>query len=248
MESRFTTVILAAGLGKRMHSDLPKVLHQIAGKPLVHYVIDLARSVGSQRILLVIGHKRELVIKATVGMAVEYVVQEPQLGTGDAVKYCEPALKDFEGDVLVLSGDVPLMKPATVEAAYALHSQSEALVTVFTFAPDDPSGYGRIVRGEKGELRRIVEHKDTIGAEKSILEVNAGIYFFESKILFETLQQVTNRNAAGEYYITDVIGILEKQDRPLAAYFVADPIEVAGVNSLAQLKELEQIYLTRLKG
>ncbi len=244
----FSTIILAAGLGKRMHSDLPKVLHKLNGKPLVQYVIELARQVGSQRIILVVGYKRGMVIEATEGMGVEYVVQEPQLGTGDAVRYCEPLLKDYNGDVLVLSGDVPLMKLSTVKSAYDWHLKSRAVATDFTFEPDDPSGYGRVVRGPKGELLRIVEHKDLKGEEVLIREVNAGIYFFKAKILFENLKSLSNNNAAGEYYITDIFNILSEQGLPLAAYFVSDPVEVAGVNSPEQLRELEQIYIKRQGG
>jgi len=154
MEQRFATIILAAGLGKRMNSDLPKVLHPLAGRPMVHYVIDLARKVGSDKTILVIGHKRELVIEATSGLNVEYAVQERQLGTGDAVNSCRERLKDYTGPTLILSGDVPLMRPDTIREAYKLHRDSGAAVTVFTFIPASPAGYGRIVRSADGGLGR----------------------------------------------------------------------------------------------
>ena len=237
---------MAAGKGKRMENDLPKVLHRLAGRPLVYYVIELARRVGSERVVLVIGHKRELVKEATRMQCVEYVVQEKQIGTGDAIKVCRSALDGFNGDLLVLSGDVPLMKPETVESAWKLHSESRAAVTVFTFKPDDPTGYGRIVRGENGELLRIVEQKDAGREELEINEVNAGIYFFKADRLFRALEELDNDNASGEYYLTDTISIIKGWGEPEAAFLVEDPIEVAGVNTSQQLSELEEQFLARL--
>jgi len=245
MSDTFTTLILAAGLGKRMKSALPKILHEIAGRPLVHYVIDLAREVGSDRIILIIGHKQELVRECTAGIGVEYAVQAEQLGTGHAVQMCRELLTGYDGDLLTLSGDVPLLRRESVQAAWQIHRETQAVATVFTFKPDDPKGYGRIVRGPEGELRRIVEHKDADAEERRIQEVNGGIYFFRSKDLFNALEQVNNDNAAKEYYLTDTISLLRSEDKRVSAYLVEDPLEMAGVNSPEQLTELERYFLDR---
>ena len=175
MPEKFATIILAAGLGKRMNSDLPKVLHQFAGKPLVHHVIAQARSVGSGRIVLIIGHRRELVIEATAGLGVEYAIQERQLGTGDAVRACKAHLGAFQGNVLVLSGDVPMLKTRSIQQAHDLHVSSEAAATVFTFIPASSEGYGRILRTKEGDLVGIVEHKDATPEQRLIGEVNSSI-------------------------------------------------------------------------
>lgn len=245
MSNSFATIILAAGRGKRMQSDRPKVLHRLAGRPLVHYVIEQARSVGSRQIILVIGHKRELVIEASAGMGVEYAVQEKQLGTGDAVQACRGALREFGGDVLILSGDVPLLRAATIQAASDLHRQRDAAATVFTFIPLAAAGYGRIIRGDEGELLRIVEHKDATTEERKTLEVNAGIYFFKALEMFRALDEIGNDNAAGEFYLTDTIAVLACWGRRLAAFLVADPMEVEGVNNPEQLLTLEREWLRR---
>lgn len=240
MRRSFVTIIMAGGQGKRMKSDLPKVLHRLNDRPLAYFVIDLAREVGSERILLVIGYKREMVREATLNMDVEWVVQEEQLGTGDAIKSCREALKGYKGDLLILSGDVPLLRPATIDSAFELHKKSSAAVTVFTFKPDNPTGYGRIIRGTKDELLRIVEEKDASDNERRIDEVNAGIYFFKSELLFPTLEEITNDNASGEYYLPDTVSLLGKRREPLAAFLVKDPVEVAGVNTAEQLLRLER--------
>ena len=248
MSNNFITLIMAAGMGKRMKSDLPKVLHQLADKPLVKHVIDLAESVGSNRVLLIVGHKRELVKEQIGTVGVEYVTQEQQRGTADAVESCREAVGAFDGDLLVLSGDVPLMKAETVEEALNLHRNSSSSATVFTFKPEDPKGYGRVIRNEKGELDRIVEHKDANETELSVGEVNAGIYFFRSQDLFNALREVSDDNASGEFYITDTIGVMRSENKRISPYLVKDELEVAGVNNPDQLKELEDYFLKHRKG
>jgi len=239
---------MAAGRGERMESKLPKVLHPLAGRPLVHYVIELARNVGSERILLVIGGEGEMVREATGGMNVEYVVQEKPLGTGDAVKSCRAELENFTGDVLVLSGDVPLLKPFTVERARTIHKRENATATVFTFKPDDPTGYGRIIRGGNGELVRIVEQKDCSKKELDTGEVNGGIYFFKSDMMFEALKEINNENISGEFYLTDIISLFADRSEPLTAYLVDDPVEAAGVNTLEQLSQLDRYLIKENRG
>jgi len=245
MPHNFATIILAAGMGKRMKSDLPKVLHTFAGKPLIHHVIDQAKSVGSDKIVLVIGHGRELVKEATAGMGVEYAVQEQQLGTGDAVQACKDHLASYRGDVLILSGDVPLLKSSSIESAHHLHTSRGSVATVFTFIPPTPDGYGRILRNKDNDLIGIVEHKDATSVQRSIGEVNAGIYFFDTVKMFKALQSVRNDNAAGEFYLTDTISVLAGWGEKLAGYVVEDALEVEGVNSPDQLKALETEWLRR---
>ena len=239
----FVTIIMAAGMGKRMKSDLPKVLHTLAGNPLVHYVIELTQEMGSQRNVLVIGHGREQVIEQTRKYGVEWAVQEQQLGTGDAVMVCKDILSNYDGNVLILSGDVPLLRSESVGEAFQVHNSTQASATVFTFLPDDPTGYGRIIRGNDDEVLRIVEHKDASEEERAVNEVNGGIYIFQSKLLFEALGKITNKNKSGEYYLTDTLEIIRQMGLRISAYIVKDPIEMAGVNDSAQLKELENYYL-----
>ncbi len=243
MPNNFATIILAAGMGKRMMSDLPKVLHPFAGKPLIHHVIDQAKSVGSDKIVLVIGHGRDLVIEATTGMNVEYAIQEQQLGTGDAVQACKNLLGSYRGDVLILSGDVPLLKSSSIVEAHKLHQSTQSVATVFTFIPATPEGYGRILRDGSGNLVGIVEHKDATPEQRLVGEVNAGIYFFDNAKMFKALENVKNDNAAGEFYLTDTIAVLAGWGEKQAGYIVADALEVEGINSPDQLKALESEWL-----
>lgn len=243
MERQFVTVIMAGGLGKRMDSSLPKVLHEVCGRPLVYYVIQLAKRIGSERVILVIGYKRDLVIEVTKDAGVEWAIQEKQLGTGDAVKSARNSLLGYQGDVLVLSGDVPLLREESVLDAWEVHKSSRASVTVFTFMPGNPHGYGRIIRGGNGELLKIVEQEDVKGDEMEVREVNGGIYFFKAPDLFSALEKITNDNKAGEYYLTDTVAILGSEGRRLSAYMVKDPLEMAGVNDPEQLKELERYFI-----
>ncbi len=248
MDGSLISIILAGGLGKRMKSDLPKVLHPLAGRPLVHHVIDIAREVGSQRTILVIGYKRHLVREATLASGVEWAVQERQLGTADAVRSCLPAITGYRGDILILSGDVPLLRPDTIRAALGLHRRTGAAVTVFTFIPVDPTGYGRVVRGTGGELLRIVEQKDAQPDELKIPEVNGGVYIYRADDLTGSLREVNDDNRAGEFYLTDTVAVLGRRGRRLSAHLVEDPMELAGVNSREQLAQLEQALERRSAG
>jgi len=228
-------VILAAGQGTRMKSDLPKVLHPIDGRPMVAYVIDTIREVGIGRILAVIGYQAERVRRAVDESGVEFVVQAEQLGTGHAVIQCEPALDGFAGTVVVLSGDVPGLRAATLRSFIAHHRRRGAAATVMTARVADPSGYGRIVRDSDDTLSRIVEHKDADPEVLAIDEINAGLYCFESALLFGALRRTGRENAQNEYYLTDVIEELKAQGLVVEAYCVEDEREVAGVNTVAEL-------------
>ncbi|MCI0405884.1 MAG: NTP transferase domain-containing protein, partial [candidate division Zixibacteria bacterium] len=171
-------VILAAGKGKRMRSSLPKVLHRLAGRPLVTWVVEAAQKTGIEKIIVVVGYKGEKVKKALQGYRVEFVWQKSQLGTGHAVRMAYPKLKNFHGTLLVLAGDVPAIKPQTIRRFIEFHKRQRALATVLTARWPDPTGYGRIVRSKKGDVLRIVEHKDASSEERKIREVNTGTLVF----------------------------------------------------------------------
>ncbi len=233
------TVILAAGKGTRMKSDLPKVLHRVRGKPMVFYVIELARAVGSLRIIVVIGHRKELVKRELRDEEVLFADQDQQLGTAHAVQMAERHLVDFDGEVLVLSGDVPLLGERVVRDLFALHYQSAAAATLLVGIPENPHGYGRVLRDADGFVDRIIEEKDASEAEKAIREVNIGTYVFNSEKLRTALPRVKNDNAQGEYYLPDVVKLLRKDGERVAALTAPDFRETMGINTVEQLREVE---------
>jgi len=241
----FATIILAAGKGKRMKSDLPKVLHPINGRPMVYYVIETARKLGSDKIVLIIGHKKELVISETQGLNVEYVVQEEQLGTGHAVLQCAPVFKGYRGNLLVLSGDVPLLTPHTLQQLIEIQQRERSLASLLTTEMEDPTGYGRIIRDRKGFVTMIIEHKDADEQILKIKEINVGIYIFESLTLFQTLPQLKNDNNQGEYYLPDVVKIYVERGEKVAAVLTRNVEETHGINNLEQLKKAEEILISR---
>lgn len=239
------TVILAAGKGKRMNSDLPKVLHPLLGQPMIHYVIETARTIGSTKIILVVGHKKELVIDATRDENVDYAFQEKQLGTGHAVLQARPFLQDDESDVLVLSGDVPLLTPVTLSQLIKIQQQERPLASLLTAEMEDPTGYGRIVRNTAGYVRQIVEHKDATADILKIKEINVGIYIFQCRLLFDTLPRLSNNNSQGEYYLPDVIKIYVDRGEKVAAILTPNAEETHGINDITQLKHAEKILNKR---
>jgi len=239
------TVIMAAGKGTRMKSDLPKVLHKINGRPMVHYVIDLARKLHSQRTILIVGHKNELVKQACSTLPVEFVLQEQQLGTGHAVRMTEPLLKDFTGDILVLSGDVPLLTVPTIEALIHTHNQSAAVASMLTSQLEDPTGYGRVIRDENGFVKKIIEHKDASAEQQKIKEINVGIYIFKAQELFEALARVDNNNVQNEYYLPDVMPIFIARNKKVNAVKTPDFDETRGINTAAQLRQAEAVLNAR---
>lgn len=239
------TVIMAAGKGTRMKSDLPKVLHKINKRPMVHYVIDLAEAVRSERIVLIIGHKKELVEQACSGMPVDFVYQLQQLGTGHAVQMTEPLLHDFNGDILVLSGDVPLLSKNTIDHLIKEHAQSGAVATMLTSELDDPTGYGRVLRDGSGFVLKVVEHKDASAEELAIREINVGIYIFRAQDLFAALKKVDNNNVQGEYYLPDVIPLFIADGKKVKAVKTPNFDETRGINTVDQLKEAETILAGR---
>ena len=241
------TVILAAGKGKRMKSDLPKVLHPLNGRPMIHYVIDVAETIGSEKIVLIIGHQKKRVIEATRDRNVEYVSQDEQFGTGHAVQQTEPLFKNYSGNILVLSGDVPLLTAQTIQNLGEVHIKEKPLASLLTAQMDDPTGYGRIVRDDSGFVRKIVEHKDADSETLKIKEINVGIYLFEGRELFKTLPMIKNNNSQGEYYLPDVVKIYVDRGEKVAAALTPDVEETHGINNIEQLKRAEQLLLERIK-
>ena len=230
-------LILAAGQGKRMRSDLPKVLHPLAGRPLLAHVLDTARALGAGGVFVVHGHGAEKVRATFADAGVEWVLQAEQLGTGHAVQQAMPRLRG-DGDVLVLYGDVPLVREATLRR---LVEASRGGLALLTTELDDPSGYGRVLRDAGGRVTRIVEHKDATEAERAVREINAGFLALGAGRLSGWLKKLDNRNAQKEYYLTDVIALAVADGVPVKAV-KADAWEVAGVNSKRELAELERRY------
>ncbi|MFP1982019.1 bifunctional UDP-N-acetylglucosamine diphosphorylase/glucosamine-1-phosphate N-acetyltransferase GlmU [Lonsdalea quercina] len=236
--SAISVVILAAGKGTRMYSDLPKVLHPLAGKPMVQHVIDTAMKVGAERIHLVYGHGGDRLKKTLSGEALNWVLQAEQLGTGHAMQQAAPAFTDDE-DVLMLYGDVPLIAEATLKRL--VQAKPEGGIGLLTVNVDDPTGYGRIVRQDHAVVG-IVEHKDASEAQREICEINTGILVAGGRDLKRWLSQLTNDNAQGEFYITDIIAMAAQEGRHVAAIHPERPSEVEGVNNRLQLARLERIY------
>lgn len=238
-------IVLAAGAGTRMKSKKPKVAHEILGKPLVRWVVDAAGAAGVTRVVTVVGHAREQVIPL-VEADTQTVVQVEQNGTAGAVAVCADALADFDGSLVVLSGDCPLITAETIAQLVETREQNNAAVVVLTMELDDPFGYGRIVRDETGAVARIVEQKDATPEEAAICECNSGFYCFDARALFDALQQVSNDNAQGEFYLTDVLEICRNAGRPVLALACDDPAECLGVNSRIQLAEATKLLQRRI--
>lgn len=235
---KFSAVVLAAGKGTRMYSNLPKVLHTLAGKPMVKHVIDTCSGLGAQNIHLVYGHGGEMMQKTLADESVSWVLQAEQLGTGHAV---DQASSQFEDDekVLVLYGDVPLIASETLESL--LDAQPEGGIGLLTVVLDDPTGYGRIVR-ESGSVVAIVEQKDASEEQKQINEINTGVLVATGGDLKRWLSGLSNNNAQGEYYLTDIIAAAHNEGRKIEAVHPAMPVEVEGVNNRVQLARLERAY------
>jgi len=244
-------VILAAGKGTRMNSDLPKVMHCALGKPLVHWVVDACMGIGVPRIVLVVGHGADLVRThfAGTGLPVEFVMQSQQLGTGHAVDQARSALASCApaDEVLVLCGDGPLITAATLQRLVDAHRRARAEATMATSVIPDATGYGRIQRDASGSFSAIVEQKDCTPAQLGIREINPSYYCFAHGALFGTLSRVDNRNANGEYYITDVFGLLRAAGRTVHVVDAVPASEVLSVNTPQQLAEVESILRERTR-
>jgi UDP-N-acetylglucosamine diphosphorylase/glucosamine-1-phosphate N-acetyltransferase len=241
-------IVLAAGKGTRMHSSLAKVLHPLAGRALLTHVLDVALSLAPQHVIVIVGHQADMVRQVCEPYGVTCVLQEPQLGTGHAVAQAEPILADFQGDVLVLYGDVPLLQSTTLRTLWDVHRRQQATVTIVTACLDNPTGYGRILRDAAGRITRIVEERDAAEAEKAVREINSGVYCLQASFLFPALQHVGHHNAQGEQYLTDVVALAVAEQHRVAHVTVADAQEVLGVNTHAELAHLETLLRQRQPG
>lgn len=240
-------VILAAGKGVRMQSDLPKVFHPVLGEPMLAHVLKTTQKLQPAKTLVVVGHRRELIADFFKDWPVEFVVQAEQKGTGHAVLMAEPNLAGFKGTVLILAGDVPLLSERTLRRLLDFHRQQKAAATDLTAVLPAGGNYGRIVRQPNGEILKIVEKKDASPEELKINEVNTGTFCFDKEALFAALKEVRSENAQKEYYLTDTIEILRNQKRPVYAFSTDDPAETLGVNTKDELAEIEALLRQRLQ-
>lgn len=243
--SKLNAVILAAGKGTRMNSDLPKVIHKCMGQPMVHYVIKAVKDAGALDVCVVVGYKSKEV-KDSIYDIVDYAEQTEQLGTGHAVK-CARDFIGTEGDTIILCGDTPLITGDTLVSLIEEHKRRANGVTVLSAIVDDPTGYGRIVRDENGAFQEIVEQKDATEEQQKINEINSGMYIYNSEALAASLDLLSNENSQGEYYLTDTIALIKKIGLKVSAKVIdADRIdEIKGVNTVEQLKEAEEIMKKR---
>lgn len=242
-KSSVGVVILAAGKGTRMKSDLPKVMHILAGKPLLEHVVITARSLDPEKILVIVGHGREVIVERFGDSDIEFAIQEPQLGTGHAIAQAEDHFKEFDGMIIALSGDAPLLKPDTLKQMIKTHQKSGAAITMLTCEMDDPASYGRILR-EDGEIVGNIEAKDATEEQLLINEINSGIYVFDAGFLFPALNKINNQNAQGEYYLTDLISIAVGKGLKVSGVIAKDISETMGVNTIEELKSLEKKRLS----
>ncbi len=245
VREKWATIILAAGKGTRMKSQIAKALHPIQGRAMLYYPIKLAKDIESDRVIVVVGHQAELIREAMDDGNLIFVHQEQQLGTGHAIQQTKDTLNDFDGHVLILCGDVPLLLPSTVKAMTAMHIKSHASITVLTALLEDPSGYGRIVKDERNNVRKIVEERDADDNEKKIKEINTGIYCAQSRFLFEAVEQIDDNNVQKEYYLTDIIEIASRRKAKVISSTVADPVEVMGINTMEDLEKANSIMTER---
>jgi len=235
-------VILAAGKSKRMLSETPKVLHQACGRPIVEYVLDAAREAGCQRLVIVVGHKADVVQAALSHHPdVEFALQAEQKGTGHAVLMARPNLEAHSGPLLVLTGDTPLLRSASLSALLREQQDHAAACVVGTTRTEQNEGLGRIIRDPAGEFLKIVEHKDATPEQRAVTEINTGCFAFDCRALFEALDSVRPNNSQGEYYLTDCAEILRTQGRPVRAACVFEISEALGVNTQEQLADVERV-------
>lgn len=239
-DNKFCALILAAGKGTRMKSDKAKVLHVLNGKPMLYYSVAAAKEVGAEKIVAVIGHQADEVRKEFASSGCVFVEQNPQMGTGHAVLQAKDVLADYKGLTVILCGDVPLLKASTIKSLIDNHLAHSAVVSVLTTIPPPPHAYGRIVKDDKGNVLKIVEHKDATEEEKKIGEINTGIYCVDTKYLFYALGKVTNNNQQGEYYLTDIVEIAVREGQKVKSFIADDYVEVMGINTLEELERAEK--------
>ena len=238
-------IILAAGQGSRMKSKLYKVLHPVAGKPMVEHVVGQVEAAGSDRIVTIVGFGAEQV-KEHLGDSSDYALQAEQLGTCHAVLQAESLLKDKDGITLVICGDTPLLTAETLNDLFDYHQEKGAKATILTAVAEDPTGYGRVLRDDLGIVTRIVEQKDATQEEARVQEINTGTYCFDNEALFDALSKVGTNNAQGEYYLTDTIKIMRDKGQKVGAFNGSTIEELMGVNSRVELSKAEEIMRRRI--
>lgn len=241
-----TIIVLAAGLGTRMKSNLAKALHPLVGRPLIQHVLKAATSLGPEKLIVVLGHQAEQVMAAVQPYGAEIVIQKEQLGTGHAVLQARELIAGSSGPIIVLCGDAPLIMPETLNALVDVHTKSRAAVTVTTTLMENPFGYGRVVRNRSKTVTAIVEERDATTAQKKIREVNAGTYCFDTSFLLSSLSALGTNNAQREYYLPDTIAIAGKKHLSVNALLCANPDEVMGVNTRIDLSRAEQVLRARI--
>jgi UDP-N-acetylglucosamine pyrophosphorylase len=248
-QKSLATVIMAAGKGTRMKDpSKAKVMYKVCGKPMIHYVLDVAFDIGSDRVIAIVGYQRDTVIEYVRKShpRAEFVIQAEQLGTGHAVMQTKSALDGFTGDVVVLSGDAPLLTKESLQRLIDYHYKTNAVGTILTAILQDPTGYGRILRNEDGSVKRIVEQKDATEEERKVQEINSGIYVFQTPFLFEALATLKQNNVQNEYYLTDVFEYFWKKNLKVSAIHADDENEILGVNTVEQLQLVQSIISERL--
>lgn len=245
---KLATVILAAGKGKRMRNpDKSKVMFPLKGKPMIQHVVELALKIHSEKIILIVGHQKQTVMDFITETfkddmdKISFASQDEQLGTGHAVMQTNSALENFDGDTLILSGDVPLLRFETVEKFLSFHNANSFSASLLSANFENPFGYGRIVRDEDGNFIDIVEEKDANDEIKKISEINSGIYIVDNKNLFEALKTLKTDNAQGEYYLTDIFNYFKDKNMKIGAVPTENNIEITGVNTVEQLEEMEKM-------
>lgn len=248
MAKQRAAIILAAGRSTRMVTDMPKVLHQVCGRPMLAYVLDACREAGIGRMCIVVGHRKDDVIEEFQDeTGIEWVEQAEQKGTGHAAMMCRDALADFEGNVLVIAGDMPLLRAETLELLVDRHEKEHAAVTLATAVLEDPAGYGRIIRDEFGNLQGIIEESDCTEAQRRIREINPSYYCFEKQRLFEAMAQVRPDNVKGEYYITDALRILVQSGHRAMAISAVAAEDAMGINSREDLSRVSRVMQNRIQ-
>lgn len=241
-------IVLAAGKGTRMKADLPKVVHEVGGRPMVCAVVDACLDAGCSRVVAVVGYRQELVRAALAGYdRVEFALQEPQLGTGHAAQCAEPLVRGVT-EVLVLAGDGPLVRASTLTAILERHRAAGAAATLATSVIDDPTGYGRIVRDAAGRFREIVEHKNATAEQRRIREVNPSYYCFDRAALFGALKRVERNQASGEFYLTDVLGVLLASGARVEVVPAVPPEDVLSINTPEELDVVDALFRDRHGG
>tara|TARA_Y100000588_G_C14263318_1_gene928641 strand:+ start:1502 stop:2242 length:741 start_codon:yes stop_codon:yes gene_type:complete len=242
MNNKLSVIIMAAGKGTRMKSEIPKVLHELSGDTLLNHVIKSSEELSPDKIIIIIGYQAELVKKTISSDNILYSMQENQYGTGHAVMQAKPHLKNFKGNTLILSGDVPLIKASTLSSLINKHELGNYDACIVTAEIKNPEGYGRVIRDINGNLKKVQEHKDCNHEQLNINEINSGIYIFDNQRLFELLPMLDNNNQQSEYYLPDVLSMMVKDGRKIGLEKIKNNDEIQGVNTLEQLSYLENIY------